>query len=115
MKIALMKWWACIAYAAGLAGLVVFLPGSARAPAAERAMDARIEDVVARNLAPAAADRSGGLAVAVYVAGRIRFFNYGFADQATKRTITPDTLFNLARCARCSRRCWSRSVRFAAN
>ena len=90
-----MKWW-CIAYAAGLAGLVVFLPGSARAPAAERAMDARIEDVVARNLAPAAADHSGGLAVAVYVAGRIRFFNYGLADQATKRTITPDTLFNLA-------------------
>ena len=59
-------------------------------------MDARIENIIATNLAPAAADHSGGVAVAVYAAGRIRFFNYGFADQATKRAITPDTLFNLA-------------------
>jgi beta-lactamase class C len=34
--------------------------------------------------------------VAVYVAGQIRFFNYGLADQATKRAITPDSLFNVA-------------------
>ncbi|UPJ51377.1 serine hydrolase [Bradyrhizobium sp. 200] len=60
-------------------------------------MDARIGGIVASNLAPAAtADHSGGLAVAVYVAGQIRFFNYGLADQATRRPITSDSLFNLA-------------------
>jgi len=60
-------------------------------------MDDPIEAIVASHLAPAAtADHPGGLAVAVYVAGQIRFFNYGLADQATKRAITPDSLFNVA-------------------
>jgi beta-lactamase class C len=86
-----------IAYAAALAVLLVFLPGSARAPAAGSAMDTRIENIVSSYLAPAVtADHPGGLAVAVYVAGRIRFFSYGLADQATKRPVTPDSLFNVA-------------------
>src|ERR1700716_3545347 len=71
--------------AGGVAGLavllvflLVFLPGSARAPAATPAMNARIENIITSNLAPAAtADHPGGLAVAVYAAGRIRFFTYG--------------------------------------
>jgi beta-lactamase class C len=88
-------------WAAGLAVLLVFLlvflPGSARAPAAASAMNARIENIIASNLAPAAtADHPGGLAVAVYAAGQIRFFSYGLADQAAKRPITPDSLFNVA-------------------
>ncbi|HLZ02438.1 MAG TPA: serine hydrolase [Bradyrhizobium sp.] len=60
-------------------------------------MDARIRDLVAAHLAShATASDAGGLAVAVYTAGQTRFFNYGFADQVTKRAITSDTLFNLA-------------------
>ena len=62
-----------------------------------RDMDARVRDLVTAHLAPyAAAGGAGGLAVAVYAAGQTRFFNYGFADQITKRAITSDTLFNLA-------------------
>lgn len=60
-------------------------------------MDAKVRDLVAAQLAPyAAAGGAGGLAVAVYAAGQTRFFNYGFADQITRRAITSDTLFNLA-------------------
>jgi beta-lactamase class C len=42
------------------------------------------------------ADGPGGAAVAVRIAGRTLFFNEGMADQATKRPITSDSLFNLA-------------------
>jgi beta-lactamase class C len=42
------------------------------------------------------ADRAGGAAVVVRIAGRTLFFNYGFADLAAKRPITSDSLFNLA-------------------
>ena len=57
-------------------------------------MDAKVQKLVAAHLAPAAT--SGGLAVAVYTAGHVQFFNYGRADVAGKRPITEDTLFNLA-------------------
>src|SRR6266436_2553119 len=97
MQITSTRWWPCIAYAAVLAILLILMPGSAQTPVAAPAMDDPIEAIVASNLAPAAtADHPGGLAVAVYVAGQIRFFNYGLADQATKRAITPDSLFNVA-------------------
>ena len=59
-------------------------------------MDALIEDIVASNLAPAISDHPGGFAAAAYVGGRIRFFNYGLADEATRQPITPDSLFNVA-------------------
>jgi beta-lactamase class C len=56
-----------------------------------------IERVVARQvrtmLAP---EQPGGVAVAVRCGGRTLFFDYGLADFAGKRPITPDTLFNLA-------------------
>src|SRR5262249_37893448 len=42
------------------------------------------------------ADGGGGVAVALRIEGRTLFFNYGWADRANKRPITPDTLFNLA-------------------
>jgi beta-lactamase class C len=97
MQITSTRWWPCIAYAAVLAILLIFAPGSAQTPVAAPEMDALIEAIVASNLAPAAtADHPGGLAVVAYVAGQIRFFNYGLADQATKRAITPDSLFNVA-------------------
>jgi beta-lactamase class C len=96
MKITLQKCLPCIAYAAGLVVLLAFLPGLALAPAAVPAMDALIEGIVASNLAPAMADHPGGVAAAAYVAGRLRFFNYGVADEVTRRPITPDSLFNVA-------------------
>jgi len=42
------------------------------------------------------ADGAGGVAVAMRIEGRTLFFNYGWADRASKRPITSDTLFNLA-------------------
>ena len=96
MKKALPRCRPCIACAAGLAVLLVCFPSLAQAPAAAPVMDTLIEDIVASNLAPAIADHPGGFAAAAYVAGRIRFFNYGLADEATRQPITPDSLFNVA-------------------
>ncbi len=42
-----------------------------------------------------AANGAGGVAVAVRMNGRTLFFNYGLADQAAKRPITSDSLFNV--------------------
>ena len=63
-----------------------------------RAMtDGEIERLVARDTAAIVpADGAGGVAVAVRIAGRTLFFNYGFADFANKRPVTSDALFNLA-------------------
>ena len=64
---------------------------------ADSDMDAQIRDIVTSELAPTAtASDPGGLAAAVYAGGQVTFFNYGFADAAAKRPVTPDTLFNLA-------------------
>jgi beta-lactamase class C len=41
-------------------------------------------------------DDAGGVAVAVRIEGRTLFFNFGLADRARQRPITPDSLFNLA-------------------
>jgi beta-lactamase class C len=44
-------------------------------------LDSRIENIVAGNIAPeATASNPGGVAIAVYVAGHVQFFNYGLAD-----------------------------------
>lgn len=60
-------------------------------------MIALMRDIVATELAPTAtAEHPGGLAAALYAGRHVEFFNYGFADDATKRPVTPDTLFNLA-------------------
>ncbi|KWV51847.1 serine hydrolase [Bradyrhizobium macuxiense] len=60
-------------------------------------MSAQIRDIVTHELAPTAtAADPGGLAAVVYAGGHLDFFNYGFADAAAKRPVTPDTLFNLA-------------------
>src|SRR5262249_14453252 len=42
------------------------------------------------------ADGAGGAAVALRIAGRTLFFNYGFAESISRRPIGSDTLFNLA-------------------
>ena len=65
------------------------------APAA--GADAQIEQTVARHVSTIVpADGAGGVAVALRLDGRALFFNYGWADRATKRPITSNTVFNLA-------------------
>src|SRR5215469_12233629 len=81
---------------AGMASFILLTLCLAPAPdaAADSDMDAKVQELVAAHLAPAVT--SGGLAVAVYTAGHVQFFNYGRADMAGKQPITEDTLFNLA-------------------
>ncbi|MFT4121225.1 serine hydrolase [Bradyrhizobium sp.] len=60
-------------------------------------MIAQMRDIVAAALAPTAKpDHPGGVAAALYAGRHVEFFNYGFADDATRRPVTSDTLFNLA-------------------
>jgi beta-lactamase class C len=64
---------------------------------ADSDMDGRIKDIVTAELAPTAtAADPGGLAAVVYAGGDLIFFNFGFADTATRRPVTSDTLFSLA-------------------
>src|SRR5262245_1717195 len=61
------------------------------------AADRDAERIVTRQVASIVPpDGAGGAAVALRIDGRSLFFNYGWADRANKRPITPDTLFNLA-------------------
>jgi beta-lactamase class C len=56
-----------------------------------------VRDIVATELAPTATPgHPGGLAAALYAGRHVEFFNYGFADHATRCLVTSDTLFNLA-------------------
>ena len=55
------------------------------------------DEIVARHIQTIVpSDGAGGVAVALRMAGRTSFFNYGWADRAAQRPITADTLFNLA-------------------
>src|SRR5438045_659472 len=96
MKIASMRWWH-YTLSAGLVLPLVFLPGLARVAMTGPDMDSQVQDIIAGNIAPVAtANDAGGVASVVYVAGHIQFFNYGLADQAGRRLITSDSLFNIA-------------------
>jgi beta-lactamase class C len=57
--------------------------------------DGSVVEIIAQELARWPME-PGGAAVAVQIAGRTLFVNEGMADQATKRPITSDSLFNLA-------------------
>src|SRR5215469_8750355 len=60
-------------------------------------LDGDVERIVARGVsAMVPANGAGGVAVAVHIARRTLFFNYGFADKGERRPITPDSLFNVA-------------------
>jgi beta-lactamase class C len=81
------------------AALVPFAVALARPrPAsADSDMIAQMRDIVATELAPTATpEHPGGLAAALYAGRHVEYFTYGFADDATKQPVTPDTLFNLA-------------------
>jgi beta-lactamase class C len=54
-----------------------------------------VADIIAREFATWPKE-PGGVAVAVRIADRTLFFNEGMTDQATKRPIPSDSLFNLA-------------------
>jgi beta-lactamase class C len=73
----------------------IILLGFSHQSTADIAVNTEVQDIVATDLAPEVGNK-GGLAVAVYSNGRAQFFDYGFADRATKRSVTPDTLFNIA-------------------
>jgi beta-lactamase class C len=75
-----------------LASLIAAAPGRG----ANNDMDSEVERTVDRAMTPLlSADKPGGIAVAVRSGGHTQFFNYGFADQTGKRTITSDLLFNV--------------------
>jgi beta-lactamase class C len=74
----------------------ILLLALARGSIADIGMDAKVAHIVAADLAPETVGKAGGLSVAVYAEGHTQFFNYGFADDSTKRPVTSDTLFNLA-------------------
>jgi beta-lactamase class C len=65
-----------------------------RGSVADISMDSKVQQAIPAYLAPEVT--SAGLAVAVYAAGHTQFFNYGVADKTTKRSISSDTLFNVA-------------------
>jgi beta-lactamase class C len=80
---------------AQIALTTMLIAGSSASSRAES--DRYVERVVTRHVqAILPAGKPGGAAVAVRIEGRTLFFNYGLADFAARRPITPDTLFNLA-------------------
>jgi beta-lactamase class C len=82
--------------AAGVAVMAIALPQLAPGSVTRPSMNAEVRNVIARDIDPmVAANGAGGVAVAVRINGRTMFFNYGFADQADKRPITSDALFNV--------------------
>jgi beta-lactamase class C len=82
---------------AGLCLFLVVLLASVQAVIADPNMDVRVREIVAANFAPVTtSDHPGGVAFAAYAGGQIQFFNFGFADEAQKRPVTSDTMFNVA-------------------
>src|SRR5438132_5659839 len=82
---------------AALASVLVAVPLISPPVAPNMDPDASIARLVARELtAILPPDRPGGAAVAIRMGGRTLFFNHGFADVASKRPVTSDSLFNLA-------------------
>jgi beta-lactamase class C len=82
--------------AAGVAILAIALPMLGPSLRARPSMSAEVRSVIARDIDPmVSSNGAGGVAVAVRMNGRTLFFNYGFADQADKRPITSDELFNV--------------------
>jgi beta-lactamase class C len=56
-----------------------------------------VEQIVAQKVQPILPKNGsgGGVAVAVQMNGKTQFFNYGMADNAQNRPVTPDAIFNL--------------------
>jgi beta-lactamase class C len=57
-------------------------------------MSSEVDHIVSRGIAPML-EPNGGAAVVVQMGDRSLFFNFGYADQADKRPVTSDSLFNV--------------------
>jgi beta-lactamase class C len=57
-------------------------------------MSSEVDHIINRGIAPMSGP-NGGVAVAVQMGDRSLFFNYGYPDQADKRPVTSDSLFNV--------------------
>src|SRR5881398_3173192 len=70
---------------------VLLTGGSARAQGlnVEQIVKQKIQPILPKN------GEGGGVAVAVRINGKTSFFNYGMADNAQKRPVTADSIFNL--------------------
>jgi beta-lactamase class C len=75
--------------------LLVLLAATAAGRDARAQSDADIEAIVRRNVQEIVSGPSGA-AVVLRLNGRTLFFNYGLANAALNRPVTPDTIFNLA-------------------
>jgi beta-lactamase class C len=94
--IGVANWRRGAVLAAGVA--VIAAAGSmlALASPVRLSMQADLRSLIGRDIDPmVAANGAGGVAVAVRMNGRTVFFNYGLADQASKRPVTSDSLFNV--------------------
>ena len=94
--IGVANWRRGAVLAAGVA--IIAAAGSmlALASPARLGMKADVRGLIGRDIDPmVAANGAGGVAVAVRINHRTAYFNYGFADQAAKRPITSDSLFNV--------------------
>jgi beta-lactamase class C len=82
------------------AGLILSLTGVPTGAAGGHLVAAveRLVERHVRDLLPS--HGTGGAAVAVRIDGRTLFFNYGYADRAANRPVTPDALFNLGSVAK---------------
>ena len=81
------------AFTLALIGGPVTAAAALSGPDVERLVERHVRDVLP-------AHGEGGAAVAVRIAGRTLFFNYGYADRANNRLVTSDTLFNLGSVAK---------------
>ncbi len=66
------------------------------ASAAAPATDGEVQQIVAEGIRNALDPEGIGAAVAVRIDGRTLFYNFGFADLASKRPITRNSVFNIA-------------------
>jgi beta-lactamase class C len=94
--IGVANWRRGAVLAAGVAIMATAGSMLALASPARMGMRADVRSLIGRDIDPMiAANGAGGVAVAVRMNGRTLFFNYGFADQAEKRPVTSDSLFNV--------------------
>jgi beta-lactamase class C len=77
--------------------LVTSVIGIVLAAGSARAQELNVEQIVKQKVQPILPQngRGGGVAVAVRMGVKTSFFNYGMADDATKRPVTADSIFNL--------------------
>jgi beta-lactamase class C len=74
--------------------VLLCLLGAVSAHASPRPTDNEVKQAVTQEVQKLL--RGAGAAVAVRIDGRTLFFNFGFADRASRRPVTSDSVFNIA-------------------